>query len=1121
VALAQCRTCNHHNPDGSKYCGSCGSPLQLICSYCGASNALGARFCNACGKPTAQENKGAAESAVPGISVKLAPALLAPSDGERKLVTALFVDIIGSTILEQDLDPEEARAIVDPALRLMIEAVRRYDGYVVQSTGDGIFALFGAPVAHEDHPQRSLYTALRVHEEMRRYSDRLRGDGRPPIQIRAGVNTGEVVVRSIRTGETQTEYTPIGHTVNLASRLQALASPGSTIISDSTRKIVEGFFALRPMGPVRVKGLSESISAYEVTGLGPLRTRLEKSAGRGLSKFVGREKEKEEFRSIAERVKKGSGWIVAVEAEPGVGKSRLFFELKSEVSANWNVLEAFSVSHGRSSAYLPIVELLHNYFETGRNESTASRKQKLTAKIEAIDVGDLPYLCALLEIEEEKEKLAGMDPQLRRTRTLEGLMRLLLSESRRRPLILIVEDLHWLDDESQALLDLLANAIDSEKVLLLVNYRPEYQLRWGNKPNCLRLRLEPLASRDAWEMLSAMLGPSENLATLKHRIIETTGGTPFFMEETVQSLIDEGALEERDGKLRLLRPHSTLKIPPTVQAILAARIDRLRNDEKNLLQILAVLGREFVRSLARAVAGRSEEELDRLITILELGHFVYEQSSISDVEYIFKHALTQEVAYNSVLVERRKQLHESVGQAIELLYADALDDHLADLAHHFSRSGNREKAAEYLRRGATQALSRGASAQAVKDLEAARNLLEDIPGDTRRDQAELQILNPLGTAYIATRGYAAPEVGPVFQRAREICATIGEPQQQFAMVFGNFAWRIVRGEMDLALVLANEALAFAEKYDDPGMWMEALFLLGVALFYRGDFSGARDQHEKALALYDDRHRNRLWAARVGEDAGVTHRCYLALALWHLGFPDRALKVNREARELARSIEHPFSLAYAQHHTSWLYQLMRMPSETLLFSDEQMRTSADHGFPLFKATGSIYSAGGQLLQGKSAKAAAALEAGLDAYRATGAGLALPYYLGLLADALIQTGNTGDAESVLDEALTTAQTSGDRCHQAELLCLKAELAQREVAKPEVIEQHFMRALATAKEQGSKAWELRSAIRLARLYARHDRRSEAGEMLGRFYNSFAEGFGTPDLREAKTLLAELQSA
>jgi predicted ATPase len=418
-------------------------------------------------------------------------------------------------------------------------------------------------------------------------------------------------------------------------------------------------------------------------------------------------------------------------------------------------------------------------------------------------------------------------------------------------------------------------------------------------------------------------------------------------------------------------------------------------------------------------------------------------------------------------------------------------------------------------------LSRGASSQAVKDLEAARNLLKDIEAGIQRDQAELQILNPLGTAYIATRGYAAPEVGPVFQRAREICATVGEPQQQFAMVFGNFAWRIVRGEMDLALVLANEALAFAERHADLGMWMEALFLLGVALFYRGDFVGARNQYEKALALYDDRDRNRLWAARVGEDAGVTHRCYLALALWHLGFADRALKVNREARELARSIEHPFSLAYAQHHTSWLYQLLRMPHETVLFSDEQIRTSSEHGFPLFNATGSIYKAAGHLLQGEAAKATAGLEDGLDAYRATGGGLALPYYLGLLGDAFMQTGNTREAYGVLDEALTVAQTTGDHAHDAELHRLKGELAERGRARPDVLERHLIRALATAKKQGSKAWELRSTIALARMHVRQGDRNQACEMLGAVYNSFTEGFDTPDLREAKTLLAELQTA
>ncbi len=330
-----------------------------------------------------------------------------------------------------------------------------------------------------------------------------------------------------------------------------------------------------------------------------------------------------------------------------------------------------------------------------------------------------------------------------------------------------------------------------------MNFRPEYALRWGTRPNCRQVRLDALDENNAEEMLTAMLGASPDLLPLKQVIIETTGGTPFFMEETVQTLFDEGALARENGGTRLVKPLASLRIPPTVQAILAARIDRLHNDEKNLLQTLAVLGREFVLSLARAVAGKSEDELERLILNLQLGEFVFEQPSISDVEYTFKHALTQEVAYNSVLMERRKQLHESVGQAMESIYSGSIDDHLVDLARHFSRSGNRAKAVEYLRRAGTQAISRGALAQAVQDLETALELLKTLPSGPHRDVLELQVLNPLGMVYIAVRGYAAPEVGPVFQRARKLCDEIGEPQQQFLVVFGNFAWRIVRGEMDL------------------------------------------------------------------------------------------------------------------------------------------------------------------------------------------------------------------------------------------------------------------------------------------------------------------------------------
>ena len=418
-----------------------------------------------------------------------------PIDGERKTVTALFADIKGSTELEQDLDPEEARAIVDPALKLMIAAVHRYDGHVVQSTGDGIFAMFGAPLAHEDHPQRALYAGLRMQEELLRYGSKLQAEGRAPIEIRVGVNTGEVVVRSIATGDGQVEYTPIGHTTNLASRLQSLARTGTVAVSEQTRKLVEGYFQLKPLGPTRIKGVSEPVNVYEVIGLGPLRTRLQRSAGRGLSKFVGRQAEMESLKRAAEQAKAGRGQIVAAMAEAGVGKSRLFFEFKAVSQSGWMVLEAFSVSHGKASAFLPVIDLLRSYFKITPEDDERTRREKVTGRVLALDRSledALPYLYGLLGLTDENNQVAEVEAQTRKRRSLDAIKRILLRESLNQPLVVIFEDLHWIDNETQGFLNLLADSIGTARILLLFNYRPEYRHEWGNKTYYTQLRLDPL-----------------------------------------------------------------------------------------------------------------------------------------------------------------------------------------------------------------------------------------------------------------------------------------------------------------------------------------------------------------------------------------------------------------------------------------------------------------------------------------------------------------------------------------------------------------------------------------------------------------------------------------------------
>jgi predicted ATPase len=428
---------------------------------------------------------------------------------------------------------------------------------------------------------------------------------------------------------------------------------------------------------------------------------------------------------------------------------------------------------------------------------------------------------------------------------------------------------------------------------------------------------------------------------------------------------------------------------------------------------------------------------------------------------------------------------------------------------------------KYLSLAGTQAMARGALHQAVHNLESALALLKLFPEDQSRDQMELQILTGLGTAYIAVRGYAAPQVGPTFHRARQLCERIGGPQERFAAVWGNFAWRIVRGEMDLSLELANEAIDHAKKLDDSGVWMEALFLMGVTLYYRGDFVGARQQYETALARYeDDPERTRMWALRVGEHAGVTHRCYLALTLWHLGLADQALKMNREMLALARSIDHPFSFAYALHHTSWLFQYMQLPAEALAASSEQIQFAADQGFPLFRATGLIYEAGGLLLHGRAAQSLPGLLEGLNTYRATGAALALPYYMGLLGTALIESGPAMDAKAALDKALSVAEESRDLCHEAELHRLKGELAARHDGS-DAAEANFHKSIEIAQRQQSKAFELRATTSLARLYQRINRRNDAQVKLSAVLTSFTEGLATPDLKDARATLTELESA
>jgi class 3 adenylate cyclase/tetratricopeptide (TPR) repeat protein len=705
------------------------------------------------------------------------------ADGERKTVTALFADIKGSMDLIEDLDPEEARRLVDPALKLMMDAVHRYEGYVTQSTGDGIFALFGAPIAHEDHPQRALHAARRMQEDLKRYADKLRERGQPPLLVRVGVNSGEVVVRSIQTGDAHTEYTPIGHSISLAARLQTLAAPGSVVIGESVQKFVEGYFQLKALGASRIKGVSEPVNVYEVTGLGPLRTRLQASAQRGLSKFVGRESELAQVKRALDSAKSGHGQIVAVVAEAGLGKSRLFYEFKVIAGGRCLALEAFSVSHGKASAYLPLIELLKNYFALTPADDVRKRRERIGGKVLMLDRAledALPYLFTLLEVAEGDDPLAQMGADVRRRRTLDAIKRLLLRESLNQPLIVIFEDLHWIDEGSQALLNLLVESIGTARVLMLVNYRPEFTHNWGNKTYYTQLRLDPLGTETGEEMLKALLDDSPELASLKRLIIEKTEGNPLFIEEIVQELFEQGTLV-RNGAVKVAKSLNMIQIPSTVQAVLASRIDRLPPEQKDLLQTLAIVGKEFPLRLVREVTGQSDDELDSLLAGLQTAEFIYEQPALSDVSYVFKHALSQQVATGSSLLERRKVLHERVACVLEAQFPETVETQPELIAHHFTEAGQRAQAIPYWQRAGERALQRSANVEAIghlaKGLELLPALAKPLEGTPKKPVDEAQrctLLLSLGQAQ--RRAGQSLKAQETFLQAAEIAQVLGSTE---------------------------------------------------------------------------------------------------------------------------------------------------------------------------------------------------------------------------------------------------------------------------------------------------------------------------------------------------------
>jgi len=1065
----------------------------LTCTTCRSELPASAKFCLECGEPVASQATAelrftSPESYTPKHLAEKILTSKAALEGERKQVTVLFADLKGSMELLADRDPEEARKILDPVLERMMEAVHRYEGTVNQVMGDGIMALFGAPLAHEDHAVRACYAALRMQDAVRRYSDELRRAQGVEVQIRVGLNSGDVVVRSIGS-DLRMDYTAVGQTTHLAARMEQLATPGSIRLTAETLHLAEGFVQVTPLGPVPIKGLGEPVEVFELVGAGVARTRLEAAARRGLTRFVGRTAELEQLGGALDRARLGHGQVVAVVGEPGVGKSRLFWELThSHRLDGWLILQSGSVSYGKATAYLLVIELLRGYFEIDSRDDPRKIREKVTGKVltvaPAVGVA-VPALLALLDVPIEDASWLALDPVQRRQRTLDAVKHLLLRESQGQPLLVIFEDLHWIDAETQALLDALVESLPTTRLLLLVSYRPEYQHGWASRTYYSQLRLDALPPKSADELLDALLGPEAALGPLKRLLVERTDANPLFLEESVRALVETAALAGERGAYRLTRPVENLKIPATVQAILAVRIDRLAPEAKRLLQAAAVIGKDVPMPLLLAIADTPEPEVRAELTHLQAAEFLYETRLFPDLEYTFKHALTHEVAYQGLLHDRQRALHARITEAIEQLSTERVAEQAERLAHHALRGELWEKAVAYLRQAGLRAMARAANREAVAHLEQALGGLRHLP--ETRETTELTIdiridlrnaLHPLGDQ---------ARMGDHLHEAEVLARPLGDQHRLARIATFIVIQCLATGDYNEAVRFGQEALSIARTLSDRSIEVVATSYLGITLVARGEFSDAATLFKRIVALEGDLRYERFGSPGI---QSVISGAWLADVLSQLGRFDEAIGHAEAAVQIAEAADHPFTL-YQGLIDLGRAHLRRgdLPRATRVLErglDLCRRWQIALGTPYVAATlGAAYA-----LAGRADEALPLVAGAVKEFRSRQNHLRPALILLCAGMTYLSAGRIDEAASHAREALELTRRLGARASEAHALCLTGDVASAGGAVD--AEAYYHDALALAGQLGMRPHIAHCHLGLGKLYRRTGKREQAREHL-----------------------------
>jgi class 3 adenylate cyclase/predicted ATPase len=1051
---------------------------------------------------------------VPAVVTAASRDAPARADAERRQLTVMFCDLVGSTGLATRLDPEDLREIIGAYHRAVAETVPGFDGFVAKYMGDGVLIYFGYPRAHEDDAERAVRAGLGLIDAVGRLDV-----GSVKLQARVGIATGLVVVGDLIGEGSAQEQSVVGETPNLAARLQALAGPEAVVIAASTRRLVGDFFEYRDLGAVEVKGIAAPVPAWQVLRPSVVTSRFEALRGSALTRLVGRDEEIDLLLRRWARAKAGDGQVVLVSGEPGIGKSRITAALAERLHAEAHLrLRYFCSPYHQDSALFPFIDQLGRASGFARDDPPAAMLEKLEALLAqaAPPDEDVAFLADLMSLPGwERHPLPNLSPQRKKERTLEALIRQLEGLARRQPVVIVFEDAHWIDPTSRELLDLTVERVRTLPVLLIVTFRPEFQPPWTGQPQVSMVVLNRLDRHDRTALVAQIAGGKALPDEVVAQIVDRADGVPLFVEELTKSVLESGVLREEVGRYVLDGAMPPFTIPTSLHDSLMSRLDRL-GSVRLVAQIGAAIGREFPYALLCAVSRLPEDELQAPLARLVASELVFQRGIPPNAVYSFKHTLVQDAAHGSLLRNSRQQLHAQIAEALETHSPELMDTQPALLARHYAEAGLVEKSVAYWGKAGQRSAARSAMAEAVAQLHKGLDQLALLPDTPERQGRELEFWSALGAVLQAVKGQAAPETGHAYARARELWEQLGSPSEFLHIPYGQSLHHVFRGELDLAQRLDEDLLRLSRQRNDSTGLVLGHISSGQTLLFAGGFASSRSHFEEALALYDPILCRSL-ARHAGPHPQVSALGYLGIDLLCLGYPHQALVQSRAAIAKARGLAHPPSLAASLALGTLLLLLSRDNVALDKRAGQLVAVATEQGFPRWHAQGTICRGWVKVKNGDVVEGISLLRSGSKAYRATGSLSWMPQYFALLARACEIAGQIEEGLTLLDDALEIAERTGERSLEAELNRHKGQLLLRQ-GHTEAAEVLYRKALGIAAEQGAKLWELRAAMSLARLRRDQGRGAEARDLLAPVYDWFTEGFDTPDLKEAKALLSEL---